>query len=302
MIMIDGSMAMWNSVLGAFCRENRIQYYERCWRVVTEKASLLDLQTTFVHNCLSHAMRAAKTTVMKYYKRHHKTVAMFWIALLFSCDTLAELDSTMESIIAVTNCETMSLYVQNHFNQLHQQIKQHKNIEELANISLKSSSVRDDYLFTSKAMDDKQELNSPFYLHFKQKLENYRQSDVFANHQLSQTPKDSVANENSYEGKEFCEKLIRIIISRISTTSQLMLGDLSRHHQKPLDNANDEIKTIYKQYQKKHKQLADSKLKTVCVNNLTQGTIEQYFSELKRVYLKGGRAVRLDDLVEKLYE
>ena len=153
---------------------------------------------------------------MKYYNRHHKTVAMFWIALLFSCDTLTELDSTMESIIAVTNCETMSLYVQNHFNQLHQQIKQHKNIEELANLFLKSSSVRDDYLFTSKAMDDKQELNSPFYLHFKQKLENYRQSDVFANHQLSQTPKDSVANENSYEGKEFCEKLIRIIISRIT--------------------------------------------------------------------------------------
>ena len=48
--------------------------------------------------------------------------------------------------------------------------------------------------------------------------------------------------------------------------------------------------------------MADSKFKTVCVNNLTQGTIEQYFSELKRVYLKDGRAVRLDDLVEKLYE
>ena len=40
MIMIDGSMAMWNSAVGAFCGENRIQYYERCWRVVTGKASL----------------------------------------------------------------------------------------------------------------------------------------------------------------------------------------------------------------------------------------------------------------------
>ena len=97
---------------------------------------------------------------------------------------------------------------------------------------------------------------------------------------------------------EYC----RIIISRINITSQLSLGDLSRHHQKPFDNASDDIKTIYKQYQKKHKQLADSKLKTVCVSNLTQGIIEQYFSELKRVYLKDGRAVRLDDLVEKLYE
>ena len=41
-------------------------------------------------------MRAAKTTVMKYYNRHHKTVAMFLIALLFSCDTLAELFSHNE--------------------------------------------------------------------------------------------------------------------------------------------------------------------------------------------------------------
>ena len=48
--------------------------------------------------------------------------------------------------------------------------------------------------------------------------------------------------------------------------------------------------------------MANSKLKTVCENNLTQGIIEQYFSELKRVYLNDRRAVRLDDLVEKLYE
>ena len=152
---------------------------------------------------MSHALRAAKTTVMKYYNRHHKTVTMFWIALLLSSDTLAKLESTMESIIAVTNCETMSLYVQNHFNQLHQQIKQHKNIEELTNLSIKSSSVNDDYLFTSRTMDDKQELNSPFYLQVKQKLENCCQSDVFANHQLSKTPKDGVANENSYQDAEF---------------------------------------------------------------------------------------------------
>ena len=73
MVIIAGSMAAWNSVFkyylimwNAVCRETRIQYYERCWRVVTGKASLLGLQTTFMHNCSSHAMRAAKTTVMKY--------------------------------------------------------------------------------------------------------------------------------------------------------------------------------------------------------------------------------------------
>ena len=139
------------------------------------KVSLLDLQTPFVHNCLSHSMRAAKTTV-KFYNSHHKTVVMFWIALLFSCDALAELDSTMENIIAVTNCKTTSLYVQNNFNQMHQQIKQHKTIDESTNLSIKSRSVSDDHLFTSKAIDNKQKLNSPFYLYFKQ---NYRQSDIF---------------------------------------------------------------------------------------------------------------------------
>ena len=49
-----------------------------------------------------------------------------------------------------------------------------------------------------------------------------------------------------------------------------MLGDLSRHHQKLLDNAHDKAKKVYKQHQKKHKSLADSKFKAVCINDLTQ--------------------------------
>ena len=36
-VMIDGSMAMWNAVLRAFANETRVEYYYRCWRIITSK-------------------------------------------------------------------------------------------------------------------------------------------------------------------------------------------------------------------------------------------------------------------------
>jgi len=69
MIMIDGSMAMWKAVSRAFSNETRAQYYMRCWRIVTSKARPQDLNKTLVYNCLSHAMRAAKCLVTKYYHK-----------------------------------------------------------------------------------------------------------------------------------------------------------------------------------------------------------------------------------------
>jgi len=118
MIMIDGSMAMWNAVLRAFSNETRAQYYMRCWRIVTGKARSQDLKKTLVHNCLSHAMRAAKCLVTKYYHKRFKNEVMFWIALLFSCSTLDEIDNVIRSLIVVLNCEKTSKIVRQHFQNL----------------------------------------------------------------------------------------------------------------------------------------------------------------------------------------
>ena len=65
-VMIDSSMAMWNAVLRAFANETRVEYYYRCWRIVTSKPCAGDMKKTFVQNYLSHAMRAAKI-IGKYY-------------------------------------------------------------------------------------------------------------------------------------------------------------------------------------------------------------------------------------------
>ena len=63
-------------------------------------------------------MRAAKIIIGKYYKRAYKHVAMFWISALFSVSTFDQLESIMESIIAITNCENSSRFVKQHFENM----------------------------------------------------------------------------------------------------------------------------------------------------------------------------------------
>ena len=43
-VTIDGSMAMWNAVLRAFANETRVEYYHRCWRIVTSKPCAGDMK------------------------------------------------------------------------------------------------------------------------------------------------------------------------------------------------------------------------------------------------------------------
>ena len=47
-VMIDGSMAIWNVVLRAFTNETRVEYYHRCWRIVTSKPCAGNMKKTFV--------------------------------------------------------------------------------------------------------------------------------------------------------------------------------------------------------------------------------------------------------------
>ena len=63
-------------------------------------------------------MRAAKNFVSKYYKRAYRSVAMFWVNGLFSVTTFNQLESVIDSIIAVTNCERTSLFVKQNFDRL----------------------------------------------------------------------------------------------------------------------------------------------------------------------------------------
>ena len=108
MVIIDGSTAMWNAVLRAFANETKLEYYHRYWRIVIGKAGGGDLNKMFVLNCFNHAMRAAKNFVFKYYKCTYKSVAMFWVNVFFSVTSFNQLESVMDSIMVVTNCERTS--------------------------------------------------------------------------------------------------------------------------------------------------------------------------------------------------
>ena len=67
-MMIDGSKAMWNAVLGAMCSESRLEYYIRWYRIVSGKAKPGDFQRLLVRNCLSHVMKSAKIFVCEHFK------------------------------------------------------------------------------------------------------------------------------------------------------------------------------------------------------------------------------------------
>jgi len=66
LIIIDGSMALWNGVLKAMCGTGRLEYYNRCYRIATGNPNTSDLNKTIVVNCYSHAMKAAKMLCMKH--------------------------------------------------------------------------------------------------------------------------------------------------------------------------------------------------------------------------------------------
>ena len=297
LVMVDGSMAMWNAVLRAFTNETRIDYYNRCWRIVTGKACANDLKKTFFQNCLSHAMRAAKILVGKYYKRAYRNVALFWIGKLFSVSTFDQLDSVMESIIVVTNCENSSGFVKNHFEKLKHGIVLDVNYFPHEFVSESNSKIQnEDFHTASKYTDEKQETNSPFYLHFTKKLNQFLQTDINQNHKRHEKTLDNVLNV--YFDNTFCKKLIRVIGSRICCTSKLLLGDLSRH--KNVQSSFAAIK-LYLEYSALYKQIQKASPNFAVENNLTQGVIEQHFNTLKNVCLKGNRICRIDDFVQKYY-
>ena len=296
MIIIDGSMAMWNAVLLEFSNETRTKYYNRCWRIIMGKAEPGDLKQTFVLNCLSHAMRAAKSLVVKHYNKKFKKEAMYWICLLFNCTTFDELEKLMQSLFVLLNCEKNSKVVKQHFDKLQQKVHEQHDLRSWQEDEVESDDLEDaDFLDPTIAIDKKQEISSNFYIHFNQQLNSFLSSQMFDAHQMFSA--DNQKYRNVYCNKEFCEKIVRIIISRICSTSKLMLGDLSRHYSKK----NDKNMTRYKafdSYSQMYHKLERSGFQTICKNNRTQGIMEQHFGILKSIYLQGKRITRLDEFIE----
>ena len=134
-------------------------------------------------------------------------------------------------------------------------------------------------------------------MYFNQKLEKFLKSSTFSNHKLENLEKSAV---NAYCDKNFCQKLIRVVISGICCTSKLMIGDLSRHKKLELNGKNEICYNEYSVFFEALKKLSSHFVSDE--SNCTQGIIEQHFGILKSDYLKGNRIARLDDFVQRYYE
>ena len=128
------------------------------------------------------------------------------------------------------------------------------------------------------------ELYLPFCCHAKEELNafiSFEKFRVYHKHPLHKT-----AHKNVYCDKAFCERLLRVPVSRVSTNSKIMLGDLSRHYADDADKKDKKLTTIFSLC------ISRSQLQTICSNKTTS----------KQILLKGNRVTRLHELVEKLQE
>jgi len=67
----------------AVCGETRLEYYWRCFRIVTGKPQSGDLGETIVCKSYSHLMKAARILCNKYYGANVRTAGVYWINVMF---------------------------------------------------------------------------------------------------------------------------------------------------------------------------------------------------------------------------
>jgi len=137
--------------------------------------------------------------------------------------------------------------------------------------------------------DLQQEAKSPFYILYESRLNDFLQSSIYRNRVVEDEP---VANP--YYNKQFCNKVITVIIPRICATSKLMVGDLSRHINR---STSTEESGYYTKRNEKFLKLQEVNFQTILINNRNQGAVEQHFGDMKHNYFNNGRLDRLDDFV-----
>ena len=168
----------------------------------------------------------------------------------FFSTTLREIDCITESIIVIINCEKSFPLVKEHFEKLHKKSKKYDfSPTLLLDNDPEADNRHKEYVFASKTVYQQQELNSPFYLRHKNMSDNFLKSQLYKDH--TKSVHDNNFIKNVYFGQEFCRRLIRVVSSRISTTSKLMFGDLGRHA--PVNTKNATNVTAYQNISNEYK-------------------------------------------------
>jgi len=214
---------MSNAVLKAMCSESRLDYYNRCFRIVRGKPSILDLQKTIVCNCYSHSMNNARLFCNRSCASNVIREGVYWTNLMFPCTTLPELDEVVDCFFILTNCMMISDLVKEKYEKFQNWSQQH--IETSHRTSDRCERAEEeDHIFTNKTEDLQQEAKSSFYVLYESLLNDFLQSSIYRNHVVEDEPVT-----NPYYNKQFCNKVMTVIFPKICATWKLMVGDLSRH-------------------------------------------------------------------------
>ena len=112
-------------------------------------------------------------------------------------------------MIVILYCKTTSNWVKMHFEHLQEKALLQNSLPPWNKCLSEDHDfvASDDFLARSRVVDDKQELNSPFYCHAKEEVNAFISSKTLRIHQKQAL--DKTANENVYCDEVFCERLLR---------------------------------------------------------------------------------------------
>lgn len=117
LIMIDGSATLLLSVLKTFTGESVSKYYQRCYRIIDNKALADDINQLFVHQCASHFIKNASRKCRKLCPKHFKN-SMYWLGALVKANSIKEIDNIVFNIAIILLSKTTNQRVRDSFQKL----------------------------------------------------------------------------------------------------------------------------------------------------------------------------------------
>ena len=138
--------------LKAMCRASRLDYYNRCFRIVRGKPSISDLQKTIVCNCCSHSMENARLLCNRSCASNVIREGVYWTNLMFSCTMLSELDEVVDCFFIRTNCMMTSDLVKEKHEKLQNCSQQHFETNHRTSDRCERAE-EGDHIFTNKTED-----------------------------------------------------------------------------------------------------------------------------------------------------
>lgn len=275
----DRSLVFLQSALLEFCGETINTFRSRAWRILNGTASTADLRKTVPHGCLSHTMKNFKELCKSHYKSNLQ-YGMFMLSILVNVEDLPTATKTLRSILLVLLSKYITPRVKEAAAYIDTRIQ---SLPKVVKTIIEEEDSELDKLLTSTDPNPNMYSEEEYILRskgneFSSWAEKVKDSVLKTINEESQI--EMQANYRS--STELSQHLMKRYISFFPIWSNMLLGDLSRHHRRDMEHSS--IEENYSNQQK------------------TNAIIEQRFRVLKDVYFSGRRFSRLDIFSKELDE